>query len=80
MIVIVPFPAIAKLPKDLFDTVAQGVAVVDTGNYPGLRDPHIPEIDAGMPHSARSRSRSAALPSQRQAMISHPSRSLWTCE
>jgi len=25
---------------------------IDTGNYhPGLRDPQIPEIDAGMPHS-----------------------------
>lgn len=48
----IPFPAIAELPKDLLDTVPQGVPVIDTGNYyPSLRDPQIPEIDAGMPHS-----------------------------
>jgi predicted dinucleotide-binding enzyme len=48
----IPFPAVAELPKDLFDTVPQHVPVIDTGNYyPGLRDPQIPEIDAGMPHS-----------------------------
>jgi 8-hydroxy-5-deazaflavin:NADPH oxidoreductase len=48
----IPFPAVAELPKDLFDTVPQDVPVIDTGNYyPGLRDPQIPEIDAGMPHS-----------------------------
>ena len=36
----------------MFDTVPQDVPVVDTGNYyPGLRDPQIPEIDAGIPHS-----------------------------
>lgn len=45
-------PAAAELPKDLFDTVPQHVPVIDTGNYyPGLRDPQIPEIDAGMAHS-----------------------------
>jgi 8-hydroxy-5-deazaflavin:NADPH oxidoreductase len=34
-------------------TIGQDVPVIDTGNYyPGLRDPQIPEIDAGMPHSA----------------------------
>lgn len=33
-------------------SVPQDVPVVDTGNYyPGLRDPQISEIDAGMPHS-----------------------------
>jgi 8-hydroxy-5-deazaflavin:NADPH oxidoreductase len=48
----IPFPAVAELPKDLFGTVPQDVPVIDTGNYyPGLRDPQIPEIDAGMPHS-----------------------------
>ena len=47
-----PFPAVAELPKDLFNVVPEDVPVVDTGNYyPGLRDPQIPEIDAGMPHS-----------------------------
>ena len=47
-----PFPAVAELPKDLFDTVPQDVPVVDTGNYyPGMRDPQIPDIDAGMPQS-----------------------------
>jgi predicted dinucleotide-binding enzyme len=36
----------------LFEKVPQNVPVVDTGNYyPGLRDPQIPEIDAGMAHS-----------------------------
>src|SRR5215204_5002852 len=53
IVISIPFPAVAELPKDLFDTVPQGVPVIDTGNYyPGLRDPQIPEIDAGMPHSA----------------------------
>jgi len=48
----IPFPAVAKLPKDLLDTVPQDVCVIDTGNYyPCLRDPQIPEIDAGMPQS-----------------------------
>lgn len=48
----IPLPAVAELPKDLFDTVPQDVSIVDTGNYyPELRDPHIPEIDAGMPQS-----------------------------
>jgi 8-hydroxy-5-deazaflavin:NADPH oxidoreductase len=48
----IPFPAVAGLPKDLFDMVAQHIPIVDTSNYyPGLRDPPIPEIDAGMPQS-----------------------------
>jgi len=52
IVISIPFPAVAELPKDLFDTVPRDVPVVDTGNYyPGLRDPQIPEIDAGMPHS-----------------------------
>jgi len=52
IVISIPFPAVADLPKELFDTVPQDVAVVDTGNYyPGLRDPQILEIDAGMPHS-----------------------------
>src|SRR5947209_10060165 len=52
IIISIPFPAVADLPKDLFATVPSDVPIVDTGNYyPGLRDPQIPEIDAGMPHS-----------------------------
>ena len=52
IVISIPFPAVAELPKDLFDAVPRGVPVIDTGNYyPGLRDPQIPEIDGGMPHS-----------------------------
>jgi 8-hydroxy-5-deazaflavin:NADPH oxidoreductase len=48
VILSIPFPAVAKLPKDLFDGLSQSVPIVDTGNYyPDLRDPHIPELDAG---------------------------------
>src|SRR6267378_4154859 len=47
-----PFPAVAKLPDDLFNRAAEGVVIIDTGNYyPDVRDAHIPEIDAGMPES-----------------------------
>jgi predicted dinucleotide-binding enzyme len=53
VVISIPFPVVAELPKDLFETIGQDVPVIDTGNYyPGLRDPQIPEIDAGMPHSA----------------------------
>ena len=52
VILSVPFPAIADLPKDLFDGLAEGVPVIDTGNYyPGMRDPHIREIDEGLTES-----------------------------
>ena len=48
----IPFPAVAGLPKDLFDRAAEDVVIVDTGNYyPEVRDPRIAEIDAGMPES-----------------------------
>ena len=48
----IPFPAVAQLPSDLFDGVPESVPVIDTGNYyPGMRDPNIPEIDAGMVES-----------------------------
>ena len=48
----IPFPAVAKLPQDLFDRAADGVAIIDTGNYyPDVRDPRLAEIDAGMPES-----------------------------
>jgi predicted dinucleotide-binding enzyme len=52
VILSIPFPAVAKLPKDLFDGLPASVPVVDTGNYyPGLRDPQIAEIDAGQVES-----------------------------
>ena len=48
----IPFPAVAQLPDDLFERAAEGMVVVDTGNYyPDVRDPRIPEIDAGMTES-----------------------------
>ncbi|MFL6761964.1 MAG: NADPH-dependent F420 reductase, partial [Sphingomicrobium sp.] len=38
--------------KDLFRGLPERVPVIDTGNYyPGMRDPHIPEIDEGMTES-----------------------------
>ena len=52
VIISIPFPAISKLPKDLFNSVPRNVPIVDTGNYyPGMRDPQIPEIDAGLAES-----------------------------
>ncbi len=53
IILSIPFPAVQALPADLFGSVAADVIIIDTGNYyPDLRDPHIPEIDEGMPESA----------------------------
>lgn len=52
IILSIPFPAIATLPKDLFDHNPDTVPLVDTGNYyPGMRDPKITEIDNGMTES-----------------------------
>lgn len=48
----IPFPAVAALPRDLFDSLPQDVPVIDTGNYyPGMRDPQIPELDEGLVES-----------------------------
>jgi 8-hydroxy-5-deazaflavin:NADPH oxidoreductase len=48
VIISVPLPAVANLPKDLFDGVPASVPVIDTCNYyPGIRDPQIAELDAG---------------------------------
>jgi predicted dinucleotide-binding enzyme len=48
----IPFPALAALPSDLFAGVLHGTPIVDTNNYyPGVRDPHIAELDEGMPES-----------------------------
>ena len=52
VLIAIPFPAVAKLPKDLFNRASEGMAIIDTGNYyPDVRDPRIAEIDAGMPES-----------------------------
>jgi 8-hydroxy-5-deazaflavin:NADPH oxidoreductase len=47
-----PFPAVANLPHDLFNRATEGIVIIDTANYyPDVGDPHIAEIDAGMPES-----------------------------
>lgn len=52
IILSIPFPAVQALPVGLFDSAATDAIIIDTGNYyPGMRDPHIPEIDEGMPES-----------------------------
>ena len=52
VLIAIPFPAVAKLPKDLFNRASEDVTIIDTGNYyPDVRDPRIAEIDAGMPES-----------------------------
>jgi predicted dinucleotide-binding enzyme len=52
VILSIPFPAVAALPKDLFDGLPQDLPIIDTGNYyPDLRDPHIAELDAGLVES-----------------------------
>jgi predicted dinucleotide-binding enzyme len=46
------FPVAATLPKDLYDSAADDVIIIDTSNYyPDVRDARIPEIDEGMPES-----------------------------
>jgi predicted dinucleotide-binding enzyme len=51
VILSVPFPAISKLAK-VIEGLPSAVPVIDTGNYyPGMRDPQIPEIEAGMVES-----------------------------
>lgn len=48
VILSIPLPAVAKLPKDLFDELDESAPIVDTSNYyPDLRDPHISELDDG---------------------------------
>ena len=45
----VPTKAVARLPPELFANVADGVVVIDIGNYhPELRDGRIDAIDRGM--------------------------------
>jgi predicted dinucleotide-binding enzyme len=52
VVLAMPFPAAATLPKDLFDRSADGIVIIDTSNYyPDVRDTRIREIDEGMPES-----------------------------
>ncbi|MGE8382527.1 MAG: NADPH-dependent F420 reductase [Pseudomonas putida] len=52
IVLAIPLPALSALPSGLFTSVPDSVPVVDTSNYyPGLRDPHIAEIDQGMTES-----------------------------
>lgn len=52
VVVTIPEPDVAGLPKDLFASVPSSVVVIDTGNYyPRQRDGRIEPIEAGMPES-----------------------------
>ena len=52
LVVSIPEGRIPELPKRLFDNLPLQTAVIDTGNYyPGLRDPIIDAIEAGLPES-----------------------------
>ena len=47
-----PFPAAAALPRDLFKHAAPGVVIIDTANYyPDVRDQRIAAIDEAMTES-----------------------------
>jgi predicted dinucleotide-binding enzyme len=52
VIVSIPEKAVPGLPKDLFDHAAEGVAVIDTGNYYPQRDGRIDAIENGQTESA----------------------------
>jgi predicted dinucleotide-binding enzyme len=52
VIVSIPEKAVPGLPKDLFDQAAQGVVVIDTGNYYPQRVGRIDAIENGQPESA----------------------------
>ena len=52
VVVTIPLKAVPDLPSGLFDQAADGVAVVDTGNYyPQQRDGRIAEIEEGLTES-----------------------------
>ncbi|MBT2386508.1 NAD(P)-binding domain-containing protein [Streptomyces sp. ISL-11] len=52
VVVTVPLKAVPDLPAGLFDGAAQGVVVIDTGNYyPRERDGRIPAIEEGLTES-----------------------------
>lgn len=61
VVVTVPLKAIPNLPSGLLDGAAEGVAVIDTGNYyPQQRDGRIAGIeDEGLTESRWTRSTSA---------------------
>lgn len=48
----IPYAAVDQLPLGLFDNLPDSATIIDTGNYyPGVRDPNIPDIDAGKAES-----------------------------
>lgn len=52
VVVTIPLKAVPDLPSGLFDEAAEGVAVIDTGNYyPKERDGRIAAIEDGLPES-----------------------------
>jgi predicted dinucleotide-binding enzyme len=52
VVIAIPLIAILELPKGLFESVPEHVAIVDTSNYyPRQRDGRIDDIEAGMPES-----------------------------
>ncbi|MYT37675.1 NAD(P)-binding domain-containing protein [Streptomyces sp. SID8356] len=52
VVVTVPLKAVPDLPSGLLDGAAEGVAVIDTGNYyPQQRDGRIAAIEDGLPES-----------------------------
>ncbi len=51
VIVAIPEAAVPDLPDELFESVADDVAIVDTGNYYPQRDGRIPAIEEGVPES-----------------------------
>ncbi|WP_275901403.1 NAD(P)-binding domain-containing protein [Streptomyces sp. MBT27] len=52
VVVTIPLKNVPALPKGLFDKAADGLAVIDTGNYyPKERDGRIDAIEDGLPES-----------------------------
>ncbi len=52
IVLAIPIPAMETLPKGLFANLPAGVPIIDTSNYyPGMRDPKIESIEAGMVES-----------------------------
>ena len=51
LIVAIPEKAVPQLPAAVLDGLADGAAVIDTGNYYPQRDGRIADIENGMPES-----------------------------
>ncbi|MFF3171097.1 NADPH-dependent F420 reductase [Streptomyces sp. NPDC057900] len=51
VVVTVPLKAVPALPAGFLDAAAEGVAVIDTGNYYPQRDGRIAAIEEGLPES-----------------------------